>query len=144
MDEDFYNAFATPSTPAVIAKNMNLENETGTAQKPPKLMDIDDYNAWSERFGNWVEAYHLDAWEHTEEPYVRPTTNGVSQTIREMSTKEKKKYIDEKLICFSKQSKRTFCVGAFHLLTSSWIESYTYSVRSGHELRENRKLYRCF
>ncbi|KAJ0752571.1 hypothetical protein HanPI659440_Chr09g0325911 [Helianthus annuus] len=61
-------------------------------------MDIDDYNVWSERFGNWVEAYHLDAWEHTEEPYVRPTTNGVQQTIREMSTDDKKKYQDEKLM----------------------------------------------
>ncbi|KAJ0927083.1 putative transcription factor interactor and regulator CCHC(Zn) family [Helianthus annuus] len=95
MDNEFYNAFASPIT---ITQNALLENETGTSQKPPKLMDIDDYNAWSKRFGNWVEAYHLDAWEHTEEPYVRPTTNGVQQTIREMSTEEKKKYRDEKLM----------------------------------------------
>ncbi|KAJ0538411.1 putative transcription factor interactor and regulator CCHC(Zn) family [Helianthus annuus] len=102
MDEDFYNAFATPSTPAVIAKNINLENEMGTAQKPPKLMDIDHYNVWSERFGNWVEAYHLDAWEHTEEQYGRPTRNnvenGVPLTLREMSSEDKKKYRDEKLM----------------------------------------------
>ncbi|KAM0046474.1 hypothetical protein Hdeb2414_s0009g00316761 [Helianthus debilis subsp. tardiflorus] len=95
MDKEFYNAFASPIT---ITQNVLLENETGTSQKPPKLMDIDDYNAWSERFGNWVEAYHLDAWEHTEEQYVRPTTNGVQLTIREMSTEDKKKYRDEKLM----------------------------------------------
>ncbi|KAJ0899610.1 putative transcription factor interactor and regulator CCHC(Zn) family [Helianthus annuus] len=65
-------------------------------------MDIDDYNMWSERFGNWVEAYHLDAWEHTEEPYVKPrkndVVNGTPLTLREMSTADKKKYRDEKLM----------------------------------------------
>ncbi|KAJ0741931.1 putative transcription factor interactor and regulator CCHC(Zn) family [Helianthus annuus] len=95
MDNEFYNAFASPMN---ITQSALLENEIGTSQKPPKLMDIDDYNAWSERFGNWVEAYHLDAWEHTEEPYVRPTRNNNQLTIREMSTEDKKKYRDEKLM----------------------------------------------
>ena len=37
MSEEFYNAFAiSPTTPASIAQNMNLENETGTMQKPPE------------------------------------------------------------------------------------------------------------
>ncbi|KAJ0777047.1 putative transcription factor interactor and regulator CCHC(Zn) family [Helianthus annuus] len=95
MDIEFYNAFATPTS---ITQSALIENETGTSQKPPKLMDIDDYNVWSERFGNWVEAYHLDAWEHTEEPYVKPVKNGVQLTLRDMSTDEKKKYRDEKLM----------------------------------------------
>ncbi|KAM0008884.1 putative transcription factor interactor and regulator CCHC(Zn) family [Helianthus debilis subsp. tardiflorus] len=95
MDMEFYNAFATPTS---ITQSALIENETGTSQKPPKLMDIDDYNVWSERFGNWVEAYHLDAWEHTEEPYVKPVKNGMQLTLREMSTDEKKKYRDEKLM----------------------------------------------
>ncbi|KAJ0800145.1 putative transcription factor interactor and regulator CCHC(Zn) family [Helianthus annuus] len=95
MDNEIYNAFASPIS---MTQSALIENETGTSQKPPKLMDIDDYNVCSERFGNWVEAYHLDAWEHTEEPYVRPVTNGVQQTIREMSTDDKKKYRDEKLM----------------------------------------------
>ncbi|MFS7925696.1 putative transcription factor interactor and regulator CCHC(Zn) family [Helianthus anomalus] len=99
MDTEFYNAFASPIS---ITQNALIDNETGTSQKPPKLMDIDDYNVWSERFGNWVEAYHLDAWEHTKEPYVRPTrnnaTNGAPLTLREMSLEDKKKYRDEKLM----------------------------------------------
>ncbi|KAJ0451725.1 putative transcription factor interactor and regulator CCHC(Zn) family [Helianthus annuus] len=99
MDTEFYNAFATPTS---ITQSALIGNETGTSQKPPKLMDIDDYNVWSERFGNWVEAYHLDAWEHTEEPYVKPTKdnieNGIPLTLREMSTADKKKYRDEKLM----------------------------------------------
>ena len=47
MDNEFYNAFASPIT---MTQNALLENETGTSQKPPKLMDIDDYNVWSERW----------------------------------------------------------------------------------------------
>ncbi|KAJ0449157.1 hypothetical protein HanHA89_Chr17g0725231 [Helianthus annuus] len=99
MDTEFYNAFSTPTS---IAQNALIDNETGTYQRPPKLMDIDDYNVWSERFGNWVEAYHLDAWEHTEEPYVKPTkndvVNGIPLTLREMTSADKKKYRDEKLM----------------------------------------------
>ncbi|MFS7980355.1 hypothetical protein Hanom_Chr10g00938461 [Helianthus anomalus] len=95
MDNEFYNAFAGPMN---INQNALLENETGTSQKPPKLMDIDDYNAWFERFGNWVEAYHLDAWDHTEEPYEKPTRNGKELTVRAMNVDEKKKYRDEKLM----------------------------------------------
>ncbi|KAJ0557017.1 hypothetical protein HanIR_Chr07g0320361 [Helianthus annuus] len=40
MDNEFYNAFASPIT---MTQNALIENETGTSQKPPKLMDIDDY-----------------------------------------------------------------------------------------------------
>ncbi|MFS7988097.1 putative transcription factor interactor and regulator CCHC(Zn) family [Helianthus anomalus] len=96
MDNEFYNAFASPIT---IAQNTLLENETGTTQKPPKLMDIDDYNGWSERFGNWVEAYHLDAWDHTEVQYFRPLGSDRKEIpIRELSHEEKKKYKDENLL----------------------------------------------
>ncbi|KAJ0556657.1 hypothetical protein HanIR_Chr07g0316321 [Helianthus annuus] len=96
MENEFYNAFAGPMN---ITQSTLLENETGTSQKPPKLLDIDDYNGWSEHFGNWVEAYHLDAWEHTEVPYERPTKNGNQiMPIREMSADDKKKYRDEKLM----------------------------------------------
>ena len=96
MENEFYNAFAGPMN---ITQSTLLENETGTSQKPPKLLDIDDYNGWSERFGNWVEAYHLDAWEHTEVQYERPIKNNNQiMPIREMSADEKKKYRDEKLM----------------------------------------------
>ncbi|KAF5813971.1 hypothetical protein HanXRQr2_Chr03g0105091 [Helianthus annuus] len=96
MDNECYNAFASPMT---ITQNTMLENETGTTQKPPKLLDIDDFSGWVDRFGNWVEAYHLDAWEHIEVEYSRPLGNNkVNIPIRELSAEEKKKYKDEKLI----------------------------------------------
>ncbi|KAJ0948479.1 putative transcription factor interactor and regulator CCHC(Zn) family [Helianthus annuus] len=96
MDNEFYNAFASPMT---ITRNTMLENETGTTQKPPKLLDIDDFSGWAERFGNWVEAYHLDAWEHTEVQYFRPLGSDREKIpIRDLSADEKKKYKDEKLM----------------------------------------------
>ncbi|XP_022007321.1 craniofacial development protein 2-like [Helianthus annuus] len=56
MEEEFYNALASPSTtPAVIAQNMNAENETGTLQNPPKLMGIEEYHGWKNRFENSVQ-----------------------------------------------------------------------------------------
>ncbi|KAF5767914.1 hypothetical protein HanXRQr2_Chr14g0630271 [Helianthus annuus] len=63
MENEFYNAFASPIT---ITQNTMLENETGTTQKPPKLMSIEEYSGWAERFENWVQAYYLDAWDYTE------------------------------------------------------------------------------
>ncbi|KAJ0785714.1 hypothetical protein HanOQP8_Chr02g0046391 [Helianthus annuus] len=63
MDEEFYNAFATPSTPITVAQTTMLENEMGTMQKPPKLLNIEEYKGWEGRFENWVQANYLDAWE---------------------------------------------------------------------------------
>ncbi|MFS7911336.1 hypothetical protein Hanom_Chr02g00116911 [Helianthus anomalus] len=73
MSEEFFNAFATsPITPASIAQNMNLENETGTTQKPLKLMSIEEYYGWKDRFENWVQANHLRSWECILKRYVLP------------------------------------------------------------------------
>ncbi|MFS7929688.1 hypothetical protein Hanom_Chr04g00335491 [Helianthus anomalus] len=54
MDEEFFNAFSTPVTPITFAQNTMLENETGTMQKPPKLMNIEEFKGWEGRFENWV------------------------------------------------------------------------------------------
>ncbi|KAJ0752345.1 putative transcription factor interactor and regulator CCHC(Zn) family [Helianthus annuus] len=96
MENEFYNAFASPMT---ISQSTMLENETGTMQKPPKLMSIEEYSGWAERFENWVQAYYLDAWEHTESQYIRPVKdNGLKVEIRDLSVEEKKKYKDEKMM----------------------------------------------
>ncbi|KAJ0639579.1 hypothetical protein HanLR1_Chr16g0605371 [Helianthus annuus] len=96
MENEFYNAFATPIN---VIQNTMLENETGTTQKPPKLMDIEEYSGWAERFENWVQAYYLDAWECTEYRYVRPVKdNGEKVDIRDLDVDEKKKYKNEKMM----------------------------------------------
>ncbi|KAJ0699178.1 hypothetical protein HanRHA438_Chr10g0436601 [Helianthus annuus] len=99
MDEEFYNAFATPVTPISFAQNTMLENETGTMQKPPKLMNIKEYKGWEGRFENWVQANYLDAWECVETKYVRPTNDDEKViAIKDMSAEDKRKYKNEKMM----------------------------------------------
>ncbi|KAF5771922.1 putative transcription factor interactor and regulator CCHC(Zn) family [Helianthus annuus] len=99
MDEEFYNAFATPATPMSIAQNTMLENKTGTMQKPPKLMNIEEYKGWESRFENWVQANYLDAWECVETKYVRPTNDDEEIIpLKDLSAENRKKYKDEKMM----------------------------------------------
>ncbi|KAJ0694785.1 hypothetical protein HanPI659440_Chr15g0612761 [Helianthus annuus] len=100
MDTEFYNAFATtPTNPSDIAKTMTMENETGTMQKPPKLMGIEDYHGWKKRFENWVQANHLKAWESIETQYERPQNSvGVDKIISEFNEQERESYKAEKMM----------------------------------------------
>ncbi|KAJ0611750.1 hypothetical protein HanHA300_Chr01g0019281 [Helianthus annuus] len=100
MDSEFYNAFATaPSTPVTVAQSVTMENETGTLQKPSKLMGIEEYHSWRERFENWVQANHLRSWESIETKYARPLSDlGVAKIISEFSDKERDSYKAEKMM----------------------------------------------
>ncbi|XP_021979078.1 myb-like protein V [Helianthus annuus] len=76
-NQDFYNFFAgngmtTAQNPANIVQNVNMENELGIKQKPPKLMNLDEYAGWSGRFKNWVQANHFECWMKIEKKYVPP------------------------------------------------------------------------
>ncbi|KAJ0820318.1 putative transcription factor interactor and regulator CCHC(Zn) family [Helianthus annuus] len=99
MDTEFYNAFATPSTLAAIAQAMNLENETGITQKPPKLMSIEEYYGWKDRFENWVQANHLRSWECILKKYVLPRTDlQVLKELSEFTDQERVMYKAEKMM----------------------------------------------
>ncbi|KAJ0827008.1 hypothetical protein HanRHA438_Chr17g0820801 [Helianthus annuus] len=99
MEEEFFNAFATPVTPITFAQNTMLENETGTMQKPPRLMNIEEYKGWEGRFENWVQANYLDAWECIETKYVRPLNDDEEPVpIKDLSADARKKYKDEKMM----------------------------------------------
>ncbi|MFS7956468.1 hypothetical protein Hanom_Chr07g00654971 [Helianthus anomalus] len=98
-NEEFYNALATPVTSMSIAQNTMLENETGTMQKPPKLMNIEEYKGWEGRFENWVQANYLDAWEYVETKYIRPMNDDEEEIpIKDMSVDDKRKYKNEKMM----------------------------------------------
>ncbi|KAJ0834484.1 hypothetical protein HanRHA438_Chr16g0744121 [Helianthus annuus] len=78
---------------------MNMENETVTLQKPPKLMGIEEYYGWKNRLENWVQANHLRSWECIEKKYIRPRTDlGVIKAISELSDKELDMYKAEKMM----------------------------------------------
>ncbi|KAF5765958.1 hypothetical protein HanXRQr2_Chr15g0709691 [Helianthus annuus] len=75
----FYNAFTledTPITPKnatkVISESLSYDNVYGNHQRPPKLMNIEDYHWWYERFENWVQAYAYDSWICLTLGYVKP------------------------------------------------------------------------
>ncbi|KAM0009599.1 hypothetical protein Hdeb2414_s0087g00785701 [Helianthus debilis subsp. tardiflorus] len=100
MSEEFYNAFASsPTTSVSIAQNMNLENETGTLQKPLKLMSIEEYYGWKDRFENWVQANHLRSWECILKKYVLPRTDlQVIKELSEFTDQEREMYKAEKMM----------------------------------------------
>ncbi|KAF5777832.1 hypothetical protein HanXRQr2_Chr12g0540301 [Helianthus annuus] len=99
MDEEFYNTFATPVIPITIAQTTMLENEIGTMQKPPKLLNIEECKGWEGRFENWVQANYIDAWEYVETKYVRPLNDDEEEVaIKDMSADDKKKYKNEKMM----------------------------------------------
>ena len=62
-------------------------------------MNIEEYSGWEERFENWVQANHLEAWECVEERYVRPIDEyGEIVAIKDLDDQEKKKYKSEKMM----------------------------------------------
>ncbi|KAF5777851.1 hypothetical protein HanXRQr2_Chr12g0540571 [Helianthus annuus] len=99
MSTEFYNAFATPSTPAAIAQAMNSENETRTTQKPPRLMSIEEYYGWKDRFENRVQANHLRSWECILKKYVLPETElHVTKELSEFTDQKRIMYKAEKMM----------------------------------------------
>ncbi|KAF5787630.1 putative transcription factor interactor and regulator CCHC(Zn) family [Helianthus annuus] len=99
MEEEFYNAFATPIAPVTAAETLYSENETGTYQKPPKLMFIEDFKGWQNRFENWVQVYKFDAWCALNKDYEKPKNErGLEKAFCDFSESDKLKYTSEKMM----------------------------------------------
>ncbi|XP_035842133.1 uncharacterized protein LOC110924517 [Helianthus annuus] len=99
-NQDFYNLFSgvgATQSPTSIMQNINLENELGTMQKPPKLMSLDEYSGWSGRFKNWVQANHLECWIKIERKYVPPVDGlNMLKTIASLTDAEQIEFKAEK------------------------------------------------
>ncbi|KAJ0543428.1 putative transcription factor interactor and regulator CCHC(Zn) family [Helianthus annuus] len=100
MDNEFYNAFATaPAAPVIVAETVEIENETGTFQKPPKLMYIEDFKGWQNRFENWVQGNKFDALVLIEKEHVRPKDNLENEKpLSKFTPNEKLRYTSEKMM----------------------------------------------
>ncbi|KAJ0690937.1 hypothetical protein HanOQP8_Chr11g0423541 [Helianthus annuus] len=110
-NQEFYNLFAgggmtSSQTPASIVQNVNMENELGTMQKPPKLMNIDEYAGWSERFKTWVQANHFECWMKIESKYVPPTNgSGIEKTIGSLTPLEQEGFkVEKKMMSIMQQA----------------------------------------
>ncbi|KAF5796485.1 hypothetical protein HanXRQr2_Chr08g0352031 [Helianthus annuus] len=100
-NQEFYNAFfgggMTVQTPASIAQNVHMENELGTMRKPPKLLNIEDYSGWQDRFRTWVQANHLECWLKVETKFVVPMNDaGLSKTLNTLTPAEQENFKAEK------------------------------------------------
>ncbi|XP_035837076.1 uncharacterized protein LOC118484995 [Helianthus annuus] len=45
-------------------------------QKPPKLMKVEDYNWWENRFEGWVKAFAPESWLKLTNGYIEPVKEG--------------------------------------------------------------------
>ena len=55
-----------------LTKQLNLDNQLGTTNKPPKLLAIDEYPTWKDRFFNYEIGYDASLWITVEEEYEIP------------------------------------------------------------------------
>ena len=92
-----FSGVGATQSQASIMQNVSLENELGTMQKPPKLMSLDEYSGWSERFKNWVQANHLESWIKIEREYVPPVDwLNIKKTIASLTDAEQVEFKAEK------------------------------------------------
>ena len=54
-----------------LTKQLNLDNQLGTVNKPPKLLAMEEYPTWKDRFSNYVFG-DASLWIAVEEEYEIP------------------------------------------------------------------------
>ncbi|KAI3762594.1 hypothetical protein L1987_53029 [Smallanthus sonchifolius] len=87
----------------VAEKNLgnlqNYDNEIGTPQKPPKLLNVNDYSNWKARFEHYISYTDSSLWIPILEGYKHPTHIYLDETmpkpISKLSDEEKKAYYRE-------------------------------------------------
>ena len=52
---------------------IRMEHEVGTTNKPPKMMKVENYVTWKDRFQSFVEYQDTRMWMCIEDGYVNPT-----------------------------------------------------------------------
>ncbi|MFS8023721.1 hypothetical protein Hanom_Chr16g01454791 [Helianthus anomalus] len=79
----FYNAFTSESSERrrsetrdyskEISDNLKYDNIYGNQQKRPKLMHVEDYSWWKNRFEGWVKSFAPESWLKLKQGYKEPT-----------------------------------------------------------------------
>ena len=74
MSEAEYRALVSETKGLSKALNMqmNLDNQLGTMNKPPKLLNMEDYPMWKDRFYNYILGSDATLWISIEEEYAEP------------------------------------------------------------------------
>ncbi|KAI3776059.1 hypothetical protein L1987_45819 [Smallanthus sonchifolius] len=79
---------------------LNYDNEIGTPQKPPKLLNVNDYSNWKARFEHYISYTDSSLWIPILEGYKHPThiyhDEEVPKPISKLDEEQKKAYDREK------------------------------------------------
>ncbi|XP_076893020.1 uncharacterized protein LOC143544928 [Bidens hawaiensis] len=69
----------------------------GTANKPPKLLRMEDYPSWADKFETYVQALNYETWTAVEEEYIIPKNeNGESYRLSQIAYADKPLFLKEK------------------------------------------------
>ncbi|XP_076931709.1 uncharacterized protein LOC143596948 [Bidens hawaiensis] len=69
----------------------------GTSNKPPKLLRMEDYPSWADKFEIYVKAVNYDAWEAVEMEHIIPRNeNGTTHRLSQIPEAEKARFLSEK------------------------------------------------
>ncbi|KAI3724942.1 hypothetical protein L1987_64710 [Smallanthus sonchifolius] len=83
-----------------LSSLFNYDNEIGTPQKPPKLLNVNDYSNWKARFEEYISYTDSSLWIPILEGYKHPTYIFLEETvpkpISKLDEEEKKVYDREK------------------------------------------------
>jgi len=111
-----YCPFSAPSQPQQIANSaspwalvansqvqsvqsmLQSDNETGSSNKAPKMLHLNEYHSWKGRIQRHIEGIDVDIWYWVEHPLIRPRQENSHEPVEltQLSDEEKKKYKDER------------------------------------------------
>ncbi|KAJ0446513.1 putative transcription factor interactor and regulator CCHC(Zn) family [Helianthus annuus] len=152
----FYNAFTSESSERrtemrevskEISENLKFENMYGSQQKPPKLMKVEDYNWWKNRFEGWVKAFAPESWLKLVTEYQAPEKAG-GELIEEKDYTEKdvKNVVAEyRMITLIKQSVREDIISLLEQEKTSkklWEALERKCIGSNEIVKNKKKLLR--
>ncbi|XP_076926893.1 uncharacterized protein LOC143590232 [Bidens hawaiensis] len=69
----------------------------GTSNKPPKLLRMEDYPSWADKFETYVQALNYETWTAVEEEYIIPNNeNGSNYRLSQIAEGDKDQFLREK------------------------------------------------
>ncbi|KAM0050154.1 hypothetical protein Hdeb2414_s0008g00294311 [Helianthus debilis subsp. tardiflorus] len=60
------------SNMSILNELLKMEHEVGTTNKPPKMMKVENYLTWKDRFQSFVEYQDTRMWICIEDGYINP------------------------------------------------------------------------
>ena len=58
---------------SILDKFLRMEYEIGTTNKPPKMMEVEDYLTWKDRFESFAKYQDARMWIFIQDGYITPS-----------------------------------------------------------------------